>query len=124
MERITTKKTPAAIGPYSLRRTGRGSCCFPPARRRWARKPARWRAAPWRNRPALLRERVGAILEGAGFGFENAGKTTCFLADIADFTAFNAVYGEDFTGKPARSCAAVRKLPRKLLCESEVIAEY
>ena len=67
---------------------------------------------------------VGAILEAARLGFENAGKTTCFLADMADFTAFNAVYGKHFTSKPARSCAAVRKLPRKLLCESEAIAEY
>ena len=69
-------------------------------------------------------ESVGAILAEAGLGFENVVKTTCFLADMADFAAFNAVYAEYFTGKPARSCVAARELPKKLLCEIEVIAEY
>ena len=55
-------------------------------------------------------------------GFENVFKTTCFLADMADFSAFNAVYEKHFVSKPARSCVAVRELPKKLLCEIEVIA--
>ena len=60
--------------------------------------------------------------EEAGTTFENAVKTTCFLADMGDFAAFNAVYGKYFTGKPARSCVAVKELPKKLLCEIEIIA--
>ena len=66
---------------------------------------------------------VGAILEAAGSGFEKVFKTTCFLADMADFAAFNEVYAKFFTSKPARSCVAVRQLPRNVLCEIEAIAE-
>ena len=65
---------------------------------------------------------VAAILEANGLGFENVIKTTCFLADIADFGAFNEVYGRYFTSKPARSCVAVKDLPKGALCEIEVIA--
>ena len=65
---------------------------------------------------------VGAILEAAGSGFEKVVKTTCFLADIADFAAFNEVYAKYFTSKPARSCVAVRELPKGVLCEIEAIA--
>lgn len=63
-----------------------------------------------------------AIFDANGIGFENVVKTTCFLADMADFAAFNEVYGKYFTSKPARSCVAVKELPKKLLCEVEVIA--
>ncbi|MGL4791707.1 MAG: Rid family detoxifying hydrolase, partial [Anaerotignaceae bacterium] len=63
-----------------------------------------------------------AILEENGIDFKNVIKTTCFLADMADFAAFNEVYAKYFTGKPARSCVAVRELPKKVLCEVEVIA--
>ena len=66
---------------------------------------------------------VGAILEAAGSGFDKVVKTTCFLADMADFAAFNAVYAEFFTSKPARSCVAVKDLPKGVLCEIETIAE-
>ena len=66
---------------------------------------------------------VGAILEAAGSGFEKVFKTTCFLADIADFAAFNEVYAKYFTEKPARSCVAVKDLPKGVLAEVEVIAE-
>ena len=65
---------------------------------------------------------VGAILEANGIGFENVIKTTCFLAEMADFAAFNEVYAKYFVGKPARSCVAVKELPRGVLCEVEVIA--
>ena len=65
---------------------------------------------------------VGAILEAAGVGFERVFKTTCFLADMADFAAFNEVYAEYFTSKPARSCVAVKELPKGVLCEIEAIA--
>ena len=65
---------------------------------------------------------VGAILAEAGLGFDNVVKTTCFLADMADFAAFNAVYEKYFTSKPARSCVAVKQLPKNVLCEVEAIA--
>lgn len=65
---------------------------------------------------------VGEVLKAAGTEFENVVKTTCFLADMADFAAFNGVYEKYFTGKPARSCVAVRELPKGVLCEVEVIA--
>lgn len=65
---------------------------------------------------------VGAILEAAGSGFDKVFKTTCFLAEIADFAAFNEVYAKYFTSKPARSCVAVKDLPKGVLCEVEAIA--
>ena len=65
---------------------------------------------------------VGAILEAADSGFEKVFKTTCFLADMADFTAFNEVYAKYFISKPARSCVAVKSLPKGVLCEIEAIA--
>ena len=66
---------------------------------------------------------VGAILEAAGVDFSRVFKTTCFLADMADFAAFNAVYEQYFVSKPARSCVAVKTLPKNVLCEIEAIAE-
>ena len=66
---------------------------------------------------------VAAILEAAGTGIDKVVKTTCFLADIADFAAFNQVYAEYFVSKPARSCCAVKDLPKGVLCEIEAVAE-
>lgn len=66
---------------------------------------------------------VAAILEAAGTSLEKVIKTTCFLADMGDFAAFNEVYAKYFTGKPARSCVAVKQLPKNVLCEIEAIAE-
>ena len=65
---------------------------------------------------------VGAVLEAAGSGFEKVFKTTCFLADMADFALFNEVYAKYFVSKPARSCVAVKDLPKGVLCEIEAIA--
>lgn len=65
---------------------------------------------------------IKAILEANGLGFEDVIKTTCFLADMGDFAAFNGIYGKYFTGKPARSCVAVKELPKQVLCEVEIIA--
>ena len=65
---------------------------------------------------------MGAILREAGTDFDRVFKTTCFLADMADFAEFNQVYGEYFVSKPARSCVAVRTLPKGVLCEIEAIA--
>ena len=66
---------------------------------------------------------VAALMEAAGVTMDNVVKTTCFLADIADFAAFNEVYARYFTSKPARSCVAVKDLPKGVLCEIEAIAE-
>lgn len=66
---------------------------------------------------------LGAVLEAAGSSYEKAVKTTCFLVDMNDFAAFNGIYGKYFTGKPARSCVAVKTLPKGVLCEVEVIAQ-
>ena len=82
------------------------------------RKQALWGMADWLCHP----DQMQAILAANGLGFEDVIKTTCFLADMGDFAAFNAVYGKYFTGKPARSCVAVKELPKKLLCEVEIIA--
>lgn len=68
-------------------------------------------------------ENLGALLEAAGCTYKDVVKTTCFLANMDDFGAFNEVYGEYFTEKPARSCVAVKTLPKNVLCEVEVIAE-
>ena len=65
---------------------------------------------------------LGAVLEAAGTGFDKVVKTTCFVADMGDFAAFNEVYAKYFTSKPARSCVAVKTLPKNVLCEVEVIA--
>ncbi|MBO5303387.1 MAG: RidA family protein [Lachnospiraceae bacterium] len=65
---------------------------------------------------------VGAILEAAGSGYDKVIKTTCFLAEMSDFAAFNEVYAKYFTSKPARSCVAVKELPKGVLCEVEAIA--
>ena len=65
---------------------------------------------------------VGAILQAAGADYTDVVKTTCFLADMEDFAAFNEVYAKYFTGKPARSCVVVKELPKKVLCEVEIIA--
>ena len=65
---------------------------------------------------------VGAILEAAGTGYDKVFKTTCFLADMGDFAAFNEVYAKYFTSKPARSCVAAKELPKGVLCEIEAIA--
>ena len=66
---------------------------------------------------------VGAILEAAGVSFKKVVKTTCYLADMTDFAAFNQVYAQYFVSKPARSCIAVKALPKGVLCEIEAIAE-
>lgn len=65
---------------------------------------------------------LGAVLEAAGTSYENVLKTTCFLADMGDFAAFNEVYAKYFTSKPARSCVAVKTLPKNVKCEVELIA--
>ena len=118
---VSSDNAPAAIGPYS-QAIDLGNMVFvsgqipvDPATGAVAEGIAAQADQSCRN--------VGAILEAAGVGFDKVVKTTCFLADIADFAAFNEVYAKYFTSKPARSCVAVKDLPKGVLCEIEAIAE-
>lgn len=121
MKVFETNKAPGAIGPYSQGFIANGfvftSGQIPvdPATGEVPEGIAAQAAQSCMN--------VGALLEAAGSSFDKVIKTTCFLADMADFAAFNAVYAEYFTSKPARSCVAVKDLPKGVLCEIECIAE-
>lgn len=121
MKKIETALAPGAIGPYSQAFTVNGfvftSGQIPadPADGSVPEGIAAQAAQSCKN--------VGAILEAAGTSFDHVVKTTCFLADMGDFAAFNEVYAEYFTSKPARSCVVVKALPKGVLCEIEAIAE-
>ena len=121
MNVLETKNAPGAIGPYSQGYEANGlvitSGQIPvnPADGTVPQGIAAQAEQSCKN--------VGAILEAGGSGFDKVVKTTCFLADIADFAAFNEVYAKFFTSKPARSCVAVKDLPKGVLCEVEAIAE-
>ena len=120
MQVIDTKNAPGAIGPYSqgFKAGGfvytSGQIPVDPATGEVPAGIAAQAEQSCRN--------VGAILEAAGAGFDKVFKTTCFLADMGDFAAFNEVYAKFFTSKPARSCVAVKALPKGVLCEIEAIA--
>lgn len=121
LKKVATDKAPAAIGPYSqgIMVNGllfaSGQIPIIPATGAIAQGDITVQA-----RQAI--ENVGEILKEAGTDFEHVIKTTCFLTDMADFAAFNSVYEQYFTGRPARSCVAVKQLPKDVLCEVEVIA--
>ena len=120
MNVIDTKNAPGAIGPYSQAYEVNGLIFTSgqlPVNPADGTIPEGIAAqAEWSCKNG------GAILEAAGSGLDKVVKTTCFLADIADFAAFNEVYGKFFTSKPARSCFAVKDLPKGALCEIEAIA--
>ena len=121
MNVIATEKAPGAIGPYSQGFVTNGFVYTSgqiPVNPADGTIPAGIAAQAQQSC-----KNVGAILEAGGSSFEKVVKTTCFLADIADFAAFNAVYAKFFTSKPARSCVAVKDLPKGVLCEIEAIAE-
>lgn len=121
MKVVSTPNAPAAIGPYS-QALDLGNMVFVSGQ--IPVDPATGAVAEGITAQADQSCRnVGAILEAAGVGFDKVVKTTCFLADIADFAAFNEVYAKYFTSKPARSCVAVKDLPKGVLCEIEAIAE-
>ena len=121
MKVIATEKAPGAIGPYSQGFVTNG---FVYASGQIPVNPADGTIPVGIAAQAEQScKNVGAILEAGGSSFEKVVKTTCFLADIADFAAFNEVYAKFFTSKPARSCVAVKDLPKGVLCEIEAIAE-
>ena len=118
---VHTDNAPAAIGPYSQ---GIVSGGFLFASGQIPINPATGtvEAEGIEAQAHQACKNVGAILKEAGTDYAHVVKTTCFLADMADFAAFNAVYEHYFTEKPARSCVAVKQLPKDVLCEVEVIA--
>ena len=122
MKYISTDKAPAAIGPYS-QAIVTGNLLF--ASGQIALDPATGavKGETITEQTTTVCDNIGEILKAAGTTYDKVVKTTCFLADIADFAAFNEVYAKYFTGKPARSCVAVKDLPKKVLCEIEIIAE-
>ena len=122
MKKISTEKAPAAIGPYSQGFLS-GNLLFCSGQIPLDPETGAVVGTGIEEQAEQAIKNVGALLECAGLGFENVVKTTCFLADMGDFAAFNGVYGKYFTGKPARSCVAVKSLPKGVLCEVEIIAE-
>lgn len=121
LKKITTEKAPAAIGPYSQAIVA-GNFLFASGQIPINPENGEVEAKGIEAQAEQVMKNVGAILEAAGTDYANVVKTTCFLADMADFAAFNGVYEKYFTEKPARSCVAVKALPKNVLCEVEVIA--
>ena len=122
MKKITTDKAPAAIGPYS-QAVVVGNLVFTSGQIPLDPETGAMVGETIEEQTHRVCKNLAAVLEAEGLTFENVIKTTCFLSDMANFAAFNGVYAEYFTGKPARSCVAVRDLPKGALVEVEVIAE-
>lgn len=122
MDYVSTKNAPDAIGPYSqaVKANGMlftsGQIAIDPATNTV-------KAVTIEGQTTQVCENLKAVVEAAGTTMDKVVKTVCFLADINDFAKFNEVYGTYFTSKPARSCVAVKDLPKGVLCEIEVIAE-
>lgn len=121
MKKIATDKAPAAIGPYSQGIIvnnilfASGQIPLEPA-------TGEIKGTTIEEQAEQVMKNIGGLLEAAGSDYTKVVKTTCFLANMEDFGAFNGVYEKYFTQKPARSCVAVKELPKKVLCEVEVIA--
>ena len=122
-EVVYTKNAPDAIGPYSqaIKTNGlvftSGQIAIDPA-------TGNINGTTIEEQTEQVMNNLKNLLEASGSSLEKAVKTVCSLADMSDFAAFNEIYGRYFTGKPARSCVAVKTLPKNVLCEVEVIAEY
>lgn len=122
MEYVSTNNAPNAIGPYSqaIKVNGllftSGQIALNPATNTVE-------ATTIEEQTTQVCENLKAVCEAAGTSIGKAVKTVCFLADMNDFAAFNEIYGKYFTSKPARSCVAVKTLPKNVLCEVELIAE-
>ena len=122
MEKIYTKNAPNAIGPYS-QAIKTGGLLFTSGQIAIVPETSQVEATDIEGQTEQVCKNLCALLEAAGSSVEKVVKTTCFLADMNDFAAFNAVYGKYFISKPARSCVAVKTLPKNVLVEVEVIAE-
>lgn len=121
MKKIHTDNAPAAIGPYSQAMVVNGMVY---TSGQIAINPASGEveATDITGQTEQIMKNLEAVLKEAGSSFDKAVKTTCFLADMGDFAVFNEIYGKYFTSKPARSCVAVKTLPKNVLAEVEVIA--
>ena len=122
MRKIATQNAPAAIGPYS-QGIITGNLLFSSGQIALNPQTGEVVGSDIAEQAEQVMKNIGAILAEAGTNYERTVKTTCFLADMNDSAAFNEVYGRYFTEKPARSCVAVKTLPKNVLCEVEVIAE-
>ena len=121
LKKVATEKAPAAIGPYSQAIIC-GDMVFTSGQIPINPASGNVEAEGITAQAEQVMKNLGEVLAAAGSSFENAVKTTCFLADMNDFAAFNEVYAKYFTTKPARSCVAVKTLPKNVLVEVEVIA--
>ncbi len=119
---VHTDKAPAAIGPYSQAMIS-GSLVYTSGQIAIDPAVGDVTATTIEAQTEQVMKNLGEVLKAAGSDYSRAVKTTCFLKDMADFAAFNAIYGQYFTGKPARSCVAAAALPKGVLVEVEVIAE-
>ena len=122
MEKIYTNKAPEALGPYTQAMVS-GGLVFTSGQIAIDPADGQIHATTIEAQTEQVCKNLSVVLEAAGSSLDKAVKTTCFLADMADFAAFNAVYGTYFTGKPARSCVAAKTLPKNVLVEIEVVAE-
>ena len=121
-ETVYTKNAPDAIGPYSQAKIV-GGLVFTSGQIAIDPATGNVEADTIEGQTEQICKNLAAILEAAGSSLDKAVKTVCFLADISDFAKFNEIYGTYFTSKPARSCVAVKDLPKGVLCEVELIAE-
>ena len=122
LKKVETTKAPAAIGPYSQGILVNGML-YASGQIPIVPETGEVALGDIEVQAEQVMRNVGEILKAAGTDFEHVIKTTCFLADMGDFAAFNRVYEQYFTGKPARSCVAVRELPKSVLCGVEGIAQ-
>jgi 2-iminobutanoate/2-iminopropanoate deaminase len=122
LKKVYTSNAPEAIGPYSQAIIC-GNMLFTSGQVPINPATGNVETEGITDQATQVMKNLAAVLEEAGTSFEKVVKTTCFLSDMNDFAAFNAVYAEYFTSKPARSCVAVKTLPKNVLVEVEVIAE-
>ena len=121
MKKIETRNAPAAIGPYSQGIIA-GDMLYSSGQIPLDPATGEIVCSDISAQATQVMKNLGGVLEAAGVSYDKVVKTTCFLADMGDFAAFNEVYAQYFTEKPARSCVAVKTLPKNVLCEVEVIA--
>lgn len=122
MKTVETKRAPAALGPYS-QAVVIGDLIYTSGQIPIDPQSGNIEAKDIRGQAKQAIHNIGEILSASGSSFENVIKTTCFLKNMSDFAAFNEVYAEYFTGKPARSCVEVSALPKGALVEIEVVAK-
>jgi len=122
MDKIYTKNAPDAIGPYS-QAVKTGGMVFTSGQIAINPESGKVEADTIEGQTEQVMKNLGAVLEASGSSYDKVVKTVCFLKNMSDFGVFNEIYGKYFTSKPARSCVAVKELPKDVLVEVEVVAE-